>query len=399
MPAAAEIDTLTIGMPMRAAFLPVAIATLLAALAATPASAQRFPYQMSPAQLVPIPPDPAELATGETHVPATPQERASLVALLEKAQVNHQMHARGGAPYNLQVSFTIAPSTLYQGGAGVLQESWVSGRNWRWSAVSGDYSNVQIASGGVVYGQNRAPLPLHFKLLRDAIFAPAGMAGRQMTLRTVNATWQGAAVTCILLSATRAQDTAAQGRQWYETEYCLNPQSGAIQIWSEAPGIYAIYNYANALSFHGRTLPGSITITENGKTVAEAQLTSITDADPSNLSLYTPTSQMESEGPAMVGELPQRFPLMQFDAQSAPGQQPAMVQPTIIHVTIDARGKVLESEALQTSAVSERALTAVLQAEFGVSAQPAQSSPVLREAFINVQFRPAPAMANGGQPN
>jgi hypothetical protein len=160
-------------------------------------------------QLAPIPVDPLEAATGETHVPASPQERAALVSLMDRALENHNLHLRGGAPFHLQVSFTAAPSTLNQGGAGALEESWVSGQNWRWSANVGGYSNVQIGASGAVYGQSTGPMPIHFKILRDALFAPVSGVGRQATLRSANISIDGAAATCILFSAARNEHAGA----------------------------------------------------------------------------------------------------------------------------------------------------------------------------------------------
>src|SRR5262249_44862008 len=152
---------------------------------ADPALAQQF---------APVPPDPAELVTGQTSLPSSPQERAALIDLMQKAFDNHSRHQRGGAPYDLRVSFTLAASTVYQGGSGTMEERWVSGRNWKWAAALGNYSNVQVSSNGVVYGRSRAPQPIHFKLLRAAIFAPIGSVGRQMTIRSASTTWQGAPV-------------------------------------------------------------------------------------------------------------------------------------------------------------------------------------------------------------
>jgi hypothetical protein len=70
-----------------------------------------------------------------------------------------------------------------------------------------------------------------------------------------------------------------------------------LDIYSIAPGIYTVYDYTNALAFHARVLPGTVTITENGTAVMTAQLTSIADIDPANTSLFTPTAQMIRKGP------------------------------------------------------------------------------------------------------
>jgi hypothetical protein len=157
-----------------------------------------------------------------------------------------------------------------------------------------------------------------------------------------------------------------------------------LQIFSQAPGIYIAYDYANALKFHNHMLPGKITVSENGNNVIEAQLTSIADADPSNLSLYVPTTEMTAHGPAPVSDVPERFPMF-FPAANASDSN---VQPTIVHVTIDPNGNVQEIEALQHTSVSDQALALMKSRRYPASPQPAGASPRLREAFVNVQFRP-----------
>jgi hypothetical protein len=227
-------------------------------------------------------------------------------------------------------------------------------------------------------------IPLRLKMLANAVFAPIEGAPRKATIRTANVEWKGAQITCIMMSAEANAQTPATGRQWYETEYCIDPATGLLNIYSKAPGIYTVYDYANALSFHGLVLPGNITITENGTTVLAAQLTSIADTDPSNTSPFTPTSQMIAQGPATALQLPTRFPL------PGPGAAPGpAIQPVIVHAVIDAKGKVRESEVLQTSSVSAAALNFVTGMKFPAEATASGASPTEREAYINVRFRPA----------
>ena len=57
----------------------------------------------------------------------------------------------------------------------------------------------------------------------------------------------------------------AAGRGWEETEECIDPQSGLLQVHSEAPGRYAVYDYSNAPQLGGHRLPRSVTVTEAGR--------------------------------------------------------------------------------------------------------------------------------------
>lgn len=136
------------------------------------------------------------------------------------------------------------------------------------------------------------------------------------------------------------------------------------------------------MKFHDRVLPGRVTISENGTTVVDAQLTSIADIDASDTTPFTPTAQMVAQGPATAMGGPERFAM--------PGGlvTGAVIQPVIVHATLDTKGKVLESEVLQTSSVSAEALRLVSSSKFGAMKPASGASPVERDAYINVRFRP-----------
>ncbi len=334
--------------------------------------------------IVPVPSDPLELVTGQTQIPAGPQQRSALVTLMGNALANHNLHIRADNPFDIRVSFSAAASTLYPAGQGTLEESWVSGQHWRWTASLGNYSQLQIGSNSAVYGQNLAVMPMRVKALREALFAPLPGNGSRLTLRSASVSLNGTPLTCVLTSAGANQQTPANGRQWYENEYCIDPATSTLRISSIAPGMYVVYDYANGHKFHDHLLPGKITITESGSVVLEAQINSVTDADPSNLTIYTPTAQMMAQGAAPVIEMPERFPRF----FPAPAGSQSAVQPIIVHATLNQQGKILEIEALQSNPYTAAALQMVMQETFGGRPVPAGASPHLREAFINVQFRP-----------
>jgi hypothetical protein len=358
--------------------LPLFFLSLLALVSASVGFGQNYP-------VAPVPPDPLELVTGPTQVPANAEQRGVLVALMNRAVAHYSLHARGGPAHVLQISFNATASTLNPGGAGQLRETWISGENWRWDGNLAGYSLLRISSNAAVYDQNpNSMIPLRLKMLANAVFAPIEGAPRRETIRTASVVWKGAQITCILTSAAGNDQTPATGRQWYETEYCIDSTTGLLHIYSIAPGIYTVYDYANALAFHGRLLPGNITISENGAAVVSAQLNSIADTDSSNTSLFTPTAQMISQGPAATLQLPSRFAL------PGPGAAPGpAIQPTIVHAVIGPDGSVRESEALQTSSVSAAALAFVTGMRFPAPKPASGASPTEREAFINVRFQPA----------
>jgi hypothetical protein len=243
---------------------------------------------------------------------------------------------------------------------------------------------VRISSNAAVYDQNaNSMIPVRLKMLSNAVFAPIDATPKRATIRFAGVEWKGAQITCIMTSAEGNPQVATEGRQWYEKEFCIDPATGLLDIASIAPGVYEAFDYTNALSFHGRVLPGAITITENGVTTVSAQLTGIADFDAKDTSPFTPTAQMIAQGPATTLMLPTRFPV--------PGNAPApgsAIQPVIVHAIIDSTGAVKESEVLQTSSVSEAALSLVTGMTFPDVKPAAGASPTEREAYINVRFLP-----------
>jgi hypothetical protein len=337
------------------------------------------------------PSDPLELVTGAAQPVTTVEQRAATVALLNRAAEQYAMHSKGTPAHILQISFNATASTLFPGGAGQLRETWISGQNWRWEATLGNYSLLRISSNGVAYYQ-QAPqaIPLRLKMLANTVFAPLQFtAPRVAAMRTASVTWKGAQITCVLLAPSgSAQDSAAAkaGRQWNESEFCVDPATGLLDVYSEIPGYYAIYDYTNALKFHDRTLPGAVTISENGTAAVQAQLTSIADTDATNMTPYTPTAQMISQGPAVVLFAPMQMTRMVPSPSMQPG---SAIEPAIVHVTLDEQGHVQESELLQTTGLSSQALALVTGTKLWPAPQTSGTPPRQREAFVRVEFVPA----------
>lgn len=330
-------------------------------------------------------PDPLEPVTGPVELVNTPELRASVLTLMNRAMDSYALHAKGTPAHVLQLSFSATASTLFPGGTGHLTETWISGQNWRWDASLGQYSLLRISSGGVAYDQQTpVPIPLRLKMLASAVFAPLQAAApRLSTIRTAAAAVNGIQVSCILLSPAVSSGMSAgpAGRQWEETEYCIDPASGLLAVFSEVPGIYVFYGYGNALHFHDRTLPASVTIKENGTSVVEAQLTGIADADPSNMAAFIPTSQMKAHGPAVVLNTPMRTSMV---LPSASGQPGPSGEPAIVHVTLDDQGNVEESEVLQTSGASASALNFVRGMKWFAMPRPPGAPLRQRELYIRV---------------
>jgi hypothetical protein len=364
---------------------------ITAALAVIPVFAQ--PNATPP---VAPPADPHDPITASGQTPAsveTVQQRAAATTLLMQASDHYAMHAKGTPAHVLQMSFNATASTLYPAATGQLTETWISGQNWRWDGSLGsNYALLRISSNGVAYDQTaNQPMPLHMKMLTNTVFAPMyGITPRTQPMRTASVSLNGTQVTCILLGSGVWSGTAQGSRGWDEAEYCVDPSTGLLRVYSEVPGIFAIYDYTNALKFHDRILPGAMTIEENGAAVVQAQLTSIADTDPNNTAPFTPTAQMMQQGPAAVLFLPMR---MNRFMPSPSVTVDAGIQPVIVHITLDQQGKVGESELLQTTSMSQQALDLVKQIVWPTP-ETSGTPPRQREAFVRVEYAPLRGVAN-----
>ncbi len=328
-------------------------------------------------QVAPIPSDSLELVTGATRVPDTPQERARALDLVERARQNSDLSTPGGPAYTLKINFTASGNVQYTG-SGEMEETWIAPYVFRWSARLGDFELTRIAiRGEVVDDKPTEFIPMRVHMLRDALFWPVSFNAADALIRTATAHWKGSEVTCILTSGGTADATPTPGRRWIEREYCVDSKTGLLQVLSDAPGIYVIYDYANPHHFHGRVLADKISIVEGGKTVLEADLVSIADADPNNANVLTPTPEMRNSGPILSYTM--RFPQI---IRVAPGA--SIIQPVIVHALIGADGKVQDAELVENSsaALSQSALDLVKRTSY----VKANNGRLQREAFINVQF-------------
>lgn len=335
--------------------------------------------------VAPLPYDPLELATGPVVVPNTPEQRVAILNLLERARQNSAMHAPGMAPFSLKVSFNSVGKDAKNQGYGELEENWLNGQTWRWTARVGDYSLLRIYYEGDVYDDKpRGHMPLRLQMVRSAVFWPVNGNFSHALLRMATAKWEESEIACILISGMTNDATATPGRRWEESEYCIDPKTGLLRIHSEAPGIYSIYDYNDGVAFHGRMLPRQTTIVEGGAKVLQIHLDTMQDPndDPNQ---FVPTKKMLAHGPGAVMAGPFRFP----EFARAPAGYSGEIHPVIVHAILDQKGKVLDAEVVQSSdpALAGIALDVVWHSAY----QPAQrrDRPLQREAFINVKFTPA----------
>jgi hypothetical protein len=339
------------------------------------------------AQTNPPPSDPLEMVTREPQTLTKPADRSAALDLLDRARKNFNLHDIS-TPYSLHVSFETNGSTQFEG-QGTMEELSDGAGHWSWSAKIQDFTVVRIGNENHVYGNNPSePVPLRVQLIRAALHWPIMRNSGAAAIRSATAMLDGRELNCFLLSASIPPNPAP--RAWVENEYCIDPASGLLQTWSEAPGIYAVYDYTGAVEYHRHVLPREISIYEDGRRTVQVHVENLEDARDIDPSVFKPTPDMVDAGGSFTLSTPYRFP-MRVDPSDAPTS--TFFQPVIVHAILDAQeGRVLDAEALQNSdrELSRAAIDLVRSTSFPASG-------FQQEVFINVQFH-MPAISVGGPP-
>ncbi len=317
--------------------------------------------------------------TGGVQVPATPSARAATLYLLERAKQNSLTHSAGMQPFRFTMSFT-SGGNVTNTGSGELTETWVNGRNWRWTATIGNTSVVRIASNGrLSENAHVEAIPTRAHMLRNEIFWAVAQYTLRTQLRTAAVQWNGKPATCILASGIPGAAAQSQTRLWQEEEYCVDNESGLLMVHSIAPGTFAIYSYAANQQFHGRTMPDRITIYVGGLIVADGSF-SIVDLGSGDDSVITQGTSMTSNTSIVGVQLPSRLAIHMADPTS--GSVPVgTTQSVMVHADVDGEGKVVEEELSETDnpALTQAAMDAVRNMTF----VPTRTQ---RQIYLNVTF-------------
>jgi hypothetical protein len=326
----------------------------------------------------PVPADPYELVTGKTV--AKPADRTQALVLLNKAKRPMRLLAPMTPPYLLTVSFT-ATGDPANSGTGELTELWLGQQNWRWTSKLGDFSMRRIATRAGVFDEKPvAMVPMRVHMLRNSIF----WAGQGLTassqFRSAAVEWKGRPTTCLLVSEQAAAEQPG-ARRWDESEYCIDDQTGLLQILSVAPGNYAVYSYAEGVTYHGQPLPERIKTYVAGALVIDAGLRI---EEPTEQSIPGPTAEMLAADKPVVMEEPMR---RRIDLQNP--SVSGMALPVIVNAQVGPSGKVVVEElcAAADPTLGAKALDQVKTMDFG-------RSEVQRQAYVEVRFVPAATAAS-----
>lgn len=369
------------------------MATCAGAQISTPAPAARQSAPLTrlvPLTDIPVPYDQAEPVSGGVQRITTPEDRAQTLQLLQNARLVSDIRLH---PYDMKTSFTTYGSSSSDG-RWILEDMSPSHTIYRWTAQGPRFSGVFITENRLLWSnQAGGAMPLRLAQVRMAMwgrYVPS--IGPFASLRVATGNVNGGAVRCVLVArnvSRRAQPQFPHGRSFAESEYCIDPESGLLTSYSPYPGAYIRFDYANAFHFHRQIIPGGFTIIENGQTVIEARIDSVTAA-PTNTSNLFDTSGLNALGVGQV-IVPRLIDKgYQTALQLGPDSAPQVVA---LHGMIGPKGQLTEVEILATtnSALDDAAIKhASLSGAVRMPRHPQPGeTPRSREAVFIIEFVPA----------
>jgi hypothetical protein len=297
--------------------------------------------------MAPVPRDPLELATGQIQAAGTPVSRDAALQLLAHARNAYQLRNARQA-WDLKVRFAVNSlgATNYDGDW-EMEDVFSPGQGVHWTATSSaGYAMTGIFADKATYAEGSASaIPLRLQEARAMLFNPlpsVAYAGSG-SIRTVAASFRGAAVTCVLLAHSRNVSNPAVGRGWDESEECIDSQSGLLQVHSDAPGRYAVYEYSNAVQLGSHRLPQTVTITEGGRVVSKISVESLQGIGAADPSLFVPTKGMKA---AQATVMTSATKVSRIQGQGP--YTPAMtVKPVCVFGIVTPAGQLVEAHSLQ----------------------------------------------------
>jgi hypothetical protein len=291
----------------------------------------------------PVPSDPLELVTGDAQPAQDVAQRASIVDLLIKAHRHSNVRAQ---PYDLKTTLTVSGSSSSDG-TWRLEDVSPGPGLYRWTAQSSSYSAVHLTANRILYS-SRTPdsLPLRLLQAREAIFYLQINVGPHASVRAANASLNGVELVCALIGRYGAAKAATGGRRWNEEEYCLDPKANTLVTYSLVPGLYVVYDYSKAITFHDKLIPNKFTITQAGQTVVEAETESV--SDPANNPAAFQPAGLTQVGVGPIMTAPWRFRMRMPSPAAAAGTS----QLVVLHAMQSPDGQLSDVELLASSDAS-----------------------------------------------
>jgi len=335
----------------------------------------------------PIPRDALELATGRIQVADAAADRDVDLKLLTRARNSYALR-NSRQPWDLTVHFTVDSlgQTNYDG-EWEMEDVFAPGQGLHWTAKSaGGYTITGIIGANANYVEaSTSAVPLRLQEARAMLYDPLPSVAyaKNGSIRTVTADFRGSTVVCVLLARSRNATNPAGERGWDESEDCIDPDSGLLQMHSEVPGRYVVYDYANSARLGSHVLPGTVTITEGGRVVSRISVTSLR-ADPAvDPGLFVPTNVMMASGPGVAMTAATKIARIQGAGPLAPGMT---MRPVCVLGIVTPAGRLEEAHSLQPSDPnSEAAVQDAESIDFSPSIRPG-SPPQQHFAFVIEKF-------------
>jgi hypothetical protein len=296
-----------------------------------------------------MPADSLELVTGAAQPVQNAEQRIAAIGLLDKA---HDLSNVRAQPYDLKTSFT-ASGGLASDGSWTLEDI-SPGHMYRWTANGPNYSAINLypesSTNGLYGNQPSGILPLRLLQVRSAIFFVYPMVGPLASVRTATGSLNGAQQNCLLIVIGAGNLSFNGGRNWEESEYCVDAQTGLLTQYSPAPGLFVRYDYSSEIRFHNKFIPTAFTITENGQPVAQARTVSVADPPASTDPMFNPAG-LTALGSGRAMNSGSNIPLV----MPSPGQRlpsstaNAAIQAVALHGNLAGDGQLSEIEILAST--------------------------------------------------
>jgi hypothetical protein len=339
----------------------------------------------------PVPSDPLELADSSASA-VDSAKRADVLQLLQRAKSNYDLRSTGQA-YDLKITFTVnSGGKTEHDGAWEMEDMFDPRYGLRWTAKdSAAYAITRISNNGMLYGEETADyIPLRLQEARATLFDPIPSLEylNRASLRTSSSTYNGAPVTCVLLSGPRSAAAENSGRRWDESEECIDPQTGFLLTHSQVPGRYAAYDYTDTLQLAGHTLPRKVVVTEGGSAVTTISAESLTGLSPAKTSLLIPTEDMKARGRATGTGGAQKISRV---FRTGPLTRNTTAQTVCVFGVVTPSGQLAEAHSLQPSnPYSQAAIEIVRQMSFAGPAAPNGVQPQQHFVFVIGTFAARP---------
>jgi len=333
--------------------------------------------------LPPVPPDPLELVTAPAQPTSDPESRQAAIAMLNRARMLSNVRAQ---PYHLKTSFIASGGTAGDG-TWALEDVSPGQSKYRWTATGPGYSAVNLytdSTRGILY--SNAPstaAPLRLAQVRNALFFVFPNLGPYASIRTAPGSLNGVEQRCVLVVQGAGSRVFDGARNWEESEFCMDANSGLLTTYSPAPGLFVHYDYSAGILFHGKSIAGAFTITEAGRTVVDAKTVGVAEPPAADNAMFT-TAGLTAAG---VGRTMTPAGHMRFHV---PSSDSTNIQVVVLHGTISASGGVEQVEVLASSdpTKDQTALARFGKAPAMFGTSPGATAPS-SEVFMTVEFVPA----------